>query len=42
MTTHMQDLLQMEYEGLTTLKMFGRVKINAMLLTQLLKNKFYS
>uniref|UniRef100_A0A5F8H3Z2 Ras-GAP domain-containing protein n=1 Tax=Monodelphis domestica TaxID=13616 RepID=A0A5F8H3Z2_MONDO len=35
------DLLQMQYEGVTVMKIFGRVKMNVNLLIFLLNKKFY-
>ena len=37
-----QDLLQLQYEGLSIMKMFGRVKIKVALLVDLLNDKFYA
>ena len=37
----MQDLLQLQYEGLAIMKMFGRAKINVNLLIYLINKKFY-
>lgn len=36
-----QDLLQLQYEGVAVMKMFGRAKINVNLLIFLLNKKFY-
>ena len=36
-----QDLLQLQYEGLAVMKMFGRAKINVNLLIYLINKKFY-
>jgi hypothetical protein len=36
-----QDLLQLQYEGVTILKMFGKAKINVNLLIFLINKKFY-
>ncbi|XP_032089812.1 ras GTPase-activating-like protein IQGAP3 isoform X1 [Thamnophis elegans] len=36
-----QDLLQLQYEGVTIMKMFGRAKINVNLLIFLLNKKFF-
>ena len=36
-----KDLLQMQYEGLSIMKMFNRAKINVNLLIFLLNKKFY-
>lgn len=36
-----QDLLQMQYEGASIMKMFDRAKINVNLLIFLLNKKFY-
>ena len=36
-----QDLLQLQYEGLAIMKMFGRAKINVNLLIYLINKKFY-
>ncbi|XP_056680741.1 ras GTPase-activating-like protein IQGAP2 isoform X2 [Monodelphis domestica] len=38
---NIQDLLQMQYEGVTVMKIFGRVKMNVNLLIFLLNKKFY-
>ncbi len=37
-----QDLLQLQYEGLAVMNMFGRAKINVNLLIHLINKKFYS
>ncbi|XP_067136702.1 ras GTPase-activating-like protein IQGAP2 [Centruroides vittatus] len=37
-----QDLLQLQYEGVAIMKMFGRAKVNVNLLLYLLNSKFYS
>ena len=37
----LQDLLQLQYEGLAVMKMFGRAKINVNLLIYLINKKFY-
>ncbi|KAL7632218.1 UNVERIFIED_CONTAM: hypothetical protein RMT77_017468 [Armadillidium vulgare] len=37
-----QDLLQLQYEGVSVKKMFGKVKVNVNLLLHLLNSKFYS
>ena len=37
----LQDLLQLQYEGVAVMKMFGRAKINVNLLIFLLNRKFY-
>lgn len=37
----LQDLLQLQYEGLAIMKMFGRAKINVNLLIYLINKKFY-
>ena len=37
-----QDLLQLQYEGLSIMKMFGRMKINVDSLIELLNDKFYA
>ena len=37
----LQDLLQLQYEGVAVMKMFGRAKINVNLLIFLLNKKFY-
>ena len=37
----LQDLLQLQYEGLAVMKMFGRAKINVNLLIFLINKKFY-
>lgn len=37
-----QDLLQLQYEGLSVMKMFARVKIKVDLLVDLLNDKFYA
>lgn len=39
--TSTQDLLQLQYEGLAVMKMFGRAKINVNLLIHLINKKFY-
>ena len=36
-----QDLLQLQYEGLAIMKMFGRAKVNVNLLIFLINKKFY-
>lgn len=36
-----QDLLQLQYEGVAVMKMFGRAKINVNLLIYLINKKFY-
>ncbi|XP_062516827.1 ras GTPase-activating-like protein IQGAP2 isoform X2 [Corticium candelabrum] len=36
-----QDLLQLQYEGVTVMKMFGKAKINVNLLIFLINKKFY-
>ena len=36
-----QDLLQLQYEGLAIMKMFGRVTVNVNLLIFLINKKFY-
>ncbi|KAL5481649.1 hypothetical protein EMCRGX_G021851 [Ephydatia muelleri] len=36
-----QDLLQLQYEGLAIMKMFGRVTVNVNLLIHLINQKFY-
>ncbi|KAJ6669822.1 hypothetical protein lerEdw1_000371, partial [Lerista edwardsae] len=38
---HFQDLLQMQYEGVSVMKMFDRAKVNVNLLIFLLNKKFY-
>ncbi len=38
---HTQDLLQLQYEGLAIMKMFGRAKVNVNLLIFLINKKFY-
>ncbi|XP_069793871.1 ras GTPase-activating-like protein IQGAP2 isoform X2 [Narcine bancroftii] len=38
---HFQDLLEMQYEGVTVMKMFEKAKINVNLLVFLLNKKFY-
>lgn len=37
-----QELLQLQYEGVTVKKMFSKVKVNVNLLLHLLNTKFYS
>ena len=37
----LQDLLQLQYEGLAVMKMFGRAKINVNLLIYPINKKFY-
>ena len=37
----LQDLLQLQYEGLAIMKMFERAKINVNLLIYLINKKFY-
>jgi len=36
-----QDLLQLQYEGVAVMKMFGKTKINVNLLVFLINKKFY-
>ena len=36
-----QDLLQLQYEGMAIMKMFGRVTVNVNLLIFLINKKFY-
>uniref|UniRef100_A0A670JRX0 IQ motif containing GTPase activating protein 2 n=1 Tax=Podarcis muralis TaxID=64176 RepID=A0A670JRX0_PODMU len=38
---HFQDLLQMQYEGVSVMKMFDKAKVNVNLLIFLLNKKFY-
>ncbi|KAM8779145.1 ras GTPase-activating-like protein IQGAP2 [Rhynchonycteris naso] len=38
---NIQDLLEMQYEGVAVMKMFGKVKVNVNLLIYLLNKKFY-
>ncbi|XP_053444291.1 ras GTPase-activating-like protein IQGAP2 isoform X2 [Nycticebus coucang] len=38
---NIQDLLQMQYEGVSVMKMFDKVKVNVNLLIYLLNKKFY-
>lgn len=38
---NIQDLLQMQYEGVAVMKMFDKVKVNVNLLIYLLNKKFY-
>lgn len=40
-TPLLQDLLQMQYEGVAVMKMFDKVKVNVNLLIYLLNKKFY-
>ena len=37
-----QDLLQLQYEGVAVMEMFGKTKINVNLLIFLINKKFYS
>lgn len=37
-----QELLQLQYEGMSVKKMFSKVKVNVNLLLHLLNSKFYS
>lgn len=36
-----QDLLQLQFEGVAVMKMFGKAKVNVNLLIHLLNKKFY-
>ncbi|XP_043558639.1 ras GTPase-activating-like protein IQGAP2 [Chiloscyllium plagiosum] len=38
---HFQDLLELQYEGVAVMKMFGKAKVNVNLLVFLLNKKFY-
>lgn len=38
---NIQDLLEMQYEGVAVMKMFDKVKVNVNLLIYLLNKKFY-
>lgn len=38
---HVQDLLQLQYEGVAVMKMFDKAKVNVNLLIFLLNKKFY-
>ena len=37
-----QDLLQLQYEGVSVMNVFGKAKINVNLLLYLLNTKFYT
>lgn len=42
MMLYFQDLLQLQYEGVAVMEMFGKTKINVNLLIFLINKKFYS